>query len=369
MSRMIWSMLAYNRGMLAALVGVCAMVMSMAHSARAAVYLNEIYLDSPGSSDDDEYFEIRGTSGDSLTDVWFIQLENERGAMGSTPGVVDLAVNLSNYSFASSNYLWLASGGGEDYPVGTTVGYNNKDKSGTYSGTIENGGGTFLLIDTNGFGTNPSAGHTWDTNDNGVFDTNWNSNWTVIDSIGTFATSDDITGSNDGRLYADINYSAGTTAGITTEGIVKATTGTASGTPVNLNTDNANFNGSGPIGPTERANAFEEIEYLGRFGDATSKTDATAWIAANLTDNAASGWDGTENDYGVSGDHSGLDDPEVISGVSVAPNYYAPHGYGHNVTTTLGNANSVSYTPEPGSAGMLVVAAIGMMLRGRRARR
>jgi hypothetical protein len=337
----------------AAVAGLALVPMLGGQRIQAAIFINEVYIDSPGSSDDDEYFEIRGTSSDSLQDVWLVQLENERGAMTAVPGDVDFVYNLSSYSFASSDHLWFASSGGEDYVGSPTA---------NYSGTLENGGGTFLLIDTNGVGTNPSTSHEWDDNDDGVFDTNWNASWDIIDAVGVFATSDDITGSNDGRLYADINFAAGVTTGISAEGMAHAEGGSAIAAAI-INTDRAALDGAGPpdTEPGENANGFAEIEYLGRYGDSIGKgvLNVDDWIAANATDN-----DIQNNIYEVSGDHALDADPEVVRGDDVI----APHAYGHALTGTLGSANSTSYTPEPTSVVMLVMGAMGFLLDGRRAR-
>jgi hypothetical protein len=349
---------ATNGRLVLAMFAALAVVALIEGQAAAALYLNEIYLDSPGGSDDDEYFEVHGTASDSLSNVWFIHLENERGAMSAVPGKVDFVYNLSSYSL-SSGYAWFAPSI-EDYNYG--AGSNPAPTGNFTADTIENGGGTFLLINTGGVGTAPAVGHTWDTNDDGVFDTNWNSSWSVLDSIGVFATADDITGTNDGRLYADINFAAGVTTGISAQGITYATTGAGSISAALINTDRSDLDGSGS-GMSERANGFAEIEYVARYGDTTGMGVANVddWIAANLTDNAASGYTTSQNNYGISGDHSGLDDPEVVRGDDLI----APHAYGHDATTSLGAANSTTYTPEPGTAVLAMIAGLAATLRRR----
>jgi hypothetical protein len=350
---------ATNGRLVLAMFAALAVVALIDGQAAAALFLNEIYLDSPGSSDDDEYFEVHGTSSDSLSNVWFIQLENERGAMSAVPGKVDFVYNLSSYSL-SSGYAWFAPSG-EDYVYGTG---SNPAPTGNFTAdTIENGGGTFLLINTGGVGTAPAVGHTWDTNDDGVFDTNWNSSWSVLDSVGVFATEDDISGTNDGRLYADINFAAGVTTGISAQGITYATTGAGSISAALINTNRGTLDGEllgGESDLVENAMGFAEIEYLGRYGDTTGKGVANVddWIAANATDKS----DFIDNIYEVSGNHDDEEDPEVVRGDNVD----TPHAYGHDLTGTLGAANSTAFTPEPGSLVIVLSAGMGMLMYRRR---
>lgn len=322
-------------------------------AAHAAIYLNEVYIDSPGGGDDDEYFEIRGASTDSLTDVFFIQLENEQTS-GNDPGIVDFVYDLTGESFSGAlDYLWFSEAG-EDYPSSFGA------PDGTYSGnTMENSGGTFLLVSTGGVGTDPTAGHVWDSNDDGVFDTNWNSSWTVLDAIGVFTEADDISGSgNDGRLYANINFAPGVFTAIRTEGLDHAENGGAAIATANVDTSRAALNGTG-----SNANAFTEIEYVGRNGDSTGIAVANVddWNAANLTNDPASGYTSGSNNYGISGNHDDGDMPEVVKGDNVV----APFAYGTDVTVTLGSANISA--PEPGTATIVVLGIASLAaLNGRR---
>jgi hypothetical protein len=346
-------------GRLTALAAALALALG-GQQARAAIYLNEIFVDSPGSGDDDEYFEIRGASTDSLNNHYFIQLENEDTA-SNNPGVVDFVFNLSSYAFSgATDYLWFSQSG-EDY---------SGAPDGTYSGnTLENSGGTFLIVNTTGAGTAPAAGDIWDTNIDGDFDTSadtngagdWNNSWSIVDSIGVFAEADDISGSGDGRLYADVNFAAGVFTGISTSGTSKALGG-APGSPANVNTNLSTLLGATPGGGTsaEDAYKFGEVEYVGRYGDTTSKTDSLAWIAANATDQI----DFLNNIYEVSGNHSTLQDPEVVLGSNVD----APHSYGHDLTGTLGAANSTSLTPEPASMALAALGGLAIVNLARRRR-
>ncbi len=347
----------------AAVAGMALGVLVGAPSAQAAMYLNEIFIDSPGAGDPDEYFEIRGISTDSLSNHYFIQLENEDTA-NNNPGIVDFAFSLGSYNFNSSNYLWFAN---------STHGYGTTPTA-TYSGnTMENSGGTFLLVNTTGAGTAPAVGDVWDTNLDGDFDTSadtngtgkWNNSWSIVDAIGVFAEAADISGSGDGRLYADVNFAAGVFTGINTDGTSKALGGSA-GTPANVDTNRAALDGATITEDPFRENSklFGEIEYAGRYGDTTSKTDSLAWIAANATNNSASGYTTTNDLYGVSGNHAGLQDPEVVLGSNIA----SPHGYGHDLTGSLGSINSTSYTPEPASFVMLGMGGVALLSLARRRR-
>ena len=329
-------------------------------SADAVIRINEILLDAPGN-DRNEYFEIRGTAGssDSLSDIWFIQLENEQTG-SNDPGIVDFVYNLSSHSFSGSNdYLWFA-------PNNHQYGLSTPD--GTYSGnTMENSGGTFLLVDIGADNANPPAlDDTWDTNDDGVFDTDWDSDWVVLDAIGIFAEEDDITPSgNDGRLYADINFAAGVFTDISTEGIDHAENGGTAITTTNINTNRSALDGAGAGSstPGENANAFAEIEYVARYGDTTGfgVNDEDDWIAGNVTDNHPA-YSSLLDNWGISGDHVNDEDPEVVRGNRVE----APHAYGHITSGTLGAANSTTYTPEPSSLLLLAMGAFGILGQRRR---
>ncbi|MEM8946893.1 MAG: hypothetical protein AAGD11_17090, partial [Planctomycetota bacterium] len=67
------------------------------------IYINEIYLDPPGSSGDllFEYIELRGTQSTSLEDHYLIFLENETGLDGESQGKIDAIVDFNVASSGS----------------------------------------------------------------------------------------------------------------------------------------------------------------------------------------------------------------------------------------------------------------------------
>jgi hypothetical protein len=349
-------------GRLSALVA--AVAISAASSQQAAAvdpvlvttpsfYLNEVFFNTPpsGSADDDEYFEVRGTASTAFSNLWLVALENEDTA-SVNPGTVDFAYQLTG-STNASGFAWFGNTG-HDY---STSAPNTSPNATFANDSFEGSGGTYLLVSTaDDTSTSPTAGHTWDSNVDGTFDTNFDSDWDILDAVGVFAEEDDVSGLSDpGRLYAYVNFAADDGANIDrpSGGVVVDTSRSAL---------NGNANGANP----DNAFHFNEIEYVGRYGDSTGRVAASIddWTAMNLTDNAASGFAVPPNNYGVSGRHASLDRPESVRG----DNVISPFGYGHDVTVGLGASNSVSYTPEPASFAMAAMGGIAMLGMVRRRR-
>jgi hypothetical protein len=321
------------------------------------VFINEIYSNPPDSEDTiengieaigEEYIELRGTPGQSLANHYLIFLENEGSPTAGTPGKIDNIFNLGNKSLGSNGYaLFLMTG--SPYPAaapGTNV-YQNTNGFGYGTGAgstighsgenveIEGSGFTALLlnVDTSVPGTSaPALDALLDTDRNGVLDT-WNAGngragWSVVDSVGLIGETSEL----GGFVYGNVNFGPGVAANL------------PSGT-VYVNT-------------TANPPSFNEIEYVGRWGD-SSGFGADSWMAANLTDNANSGYTPTLRNFGVSGTHSSQTNPELYHGfVSGA----VPYG---TDVPTLGALN----IPEPASLGLFVIAGVGMMLTGGRRRR
>lgn len=164
-----------------ALVALC----GLAAVAAADVRLSEIYTNVPGTDNGQEFFELSGTAGQSLSNLWFIAIEGDAAASGT----IDMALNLSAFSLGSNGlFLWrdavsvidtsLAAGvQGPD--AGTTL--NVAD----FAPDIENGSNTYLLVS----GFTGSLAADLDTNNDGILDlTPWTS---VVDGIGFLENDSD----------------------------------------------------------------------------------------------------------------------------------------------------------------------------------
>jgi hypothetical protein len=291
--------------------------------ASAQMWINEVYLDPPGSLDNFlEYIEIRGTPGASLADHYLIVLENEFSPT-STPGQIEAVFDLGSLGtpfLGANGFLTLRQAGNtyndldplstnlQNTAVGATWGSGAFSSVGfTYegnNGVLENSGGTFMLIKNNG-GTATAPRITTPIlidldadNDNELDDSIYMQNWTILDSVGINSEASE----NDGYLYAPINFSPGTPDG----------------------------GGNVPAGATFVAVGFE-IEYFGRWGNSTGST-AADWHVTNLTNDPLSGFDGP-TDFRQAGDPHGI----AASNQFVESNQGVP--YGTIITGTMGSEN------------------------------
>jgi len=288
-------------------------------STSAEVLINEIFFDPPDTAGDfrSEYIELRGTSGQSLANHYLILLENETGLTGPEAGTqqgrIDNIFDLTTTSLGSNGFLTIRQAGnffnapaagttdlvntGASFTFGSgvssTVGHSDQGND----GVIENSGFTAWLINI-GSGAAPLLNQDLDQGDNGLSDDTLPAGWTILDAIGVNSEISDA----DGRLYADINFSAGNSAG-----------------GPNIEPD-ATF-----------INVGYEIEYIGRWGDSTGSTRAD-WHATNVTNNTLTGFAGPA-DFRQSGafhDTGGTDNfVETTQGVP----------YGTELNDTLGASN------------------------------
>ncbi|MEL7088344.1 MAG: hypothetical protein AAGL98_07870, partial [Planctomycetota bacterium] len=228
--------------------------------------ITEILTDPPGFDAFLEYIEITGTPGQTLDDVFLIQIENENNVNGDgTQGSIDLGFDLSGVQLGSNGGLVLAAGNtgttahafdpAATLVQGTTNGGGFGGIPGFFGGGIfnatENSGGTFALIDTNG-GAAPTAEQDLDTDDDGTLDLP--GGWEIVDAIG-------FTGENEnefGGLYGFTNFLAGS-----------SDTGELVTIPAGPEFD---------VDPETVTLTGFEIEYVGRLGDGGD------WFAANVTD-------------------------------------------------------------------------------------
>ena len=150
-------------------VAASAALVSPALALGGDVCINEVRIDQP-STDNDEYFELRGTPGASLDGLTYVVIGD--GATGSgtidTDGVIDLSGNVipaSGYFVAAESTFTLGTA-----DLTTSLGFENSDNV------------THLLVtDFTG-----AAGDDLDTDDDGVLDvTPWTS---IVDVVALIET-------------------------------------------------------------------------------------------------------------------------------------------------------------------------------------
>src|SRR3972149_1951305 len=131
-----------------------AISLAVSGSANAALSINEIFIDPPGSETQREYVEFRGdTPGMSLANLWLIVLENEGNLepVASEVGRIDSAIDLSSFSLGSNGFLTMRR-------AGSPYAIHPSSADVLLPATLfENSGGTFMLIDQ-GTGAVPMAG-------------------------------------------------------------------------------------------------------------------------------------------------------------------------------------------------------------------
>lgn len=352
------------------LVSFATLTLALAASAQAAglssPLISEIYFNPPGGNDVAlnglEYIELAGPNSGSLNNHYLVFLENENNEDNTNipgPGKVERIFDLNGMSFGSNGYMVLAMSN-SPYPAvknaawdipapanpnAPTLAESRKTLSnGAYvyenrawnsslgavergygnagaglssiqaysenDGEIEASGFTAMLVyvDPNGPGAAPVIGQDLDLGNNGLDVATGQVGWAIRDSIGAVGEA----GEQFSRVYAQNNFGPSP---------LEAPGGVDPGkTYVNTL-------------PTGSLPGVAEVEYLGRVSTGQNIND---WFVANLTDNAASGYSSGLRNYGISGNHAGLNNPEAYVGTTYAP---SPFGYGTDITVTLGAPN------------------------------
>jgi hypothetical protein len=135
--------------------------------------IRSVYINSPGTDDGFEYFEVLGSPGQSLANMYFIVIEGDAAG----PGVIDQVKSLGALSLGANGLLLWRDGATVLVPApdaATTVNVND------FSPDIENGSNTFMLVEAT---TAPTVGTDVDSNDDGVINTSglpWTS---VVDAV------------------------------------------------------------------------------------------------------------------------------------------------------------------------------------------
>lgn len=153
-----------------ALAAVCC-----APSARAAIMINEVFVNPPGTDDTQEFIELKSSTGgvESLAGLHLLVIDGDT----TSAGVVDVALNLGAFSTGSNGlFLWRANTavGSISPAADPATSVNTAD----FNPDLENGANTFLLVR----GFLGMVGGDLDTDNDGVLDsTPWSS---VVDAIG-----------------------------------------------------------------------------------------------------------------------------------------------------------------------------------------
>lgn len=318
----------------------------------AELYLNEIFFDPGGEGLDsrDEFIELRGTPGMSLSNHYLIFIENE-GQIGYTgsAGVIENIFALGDdpftptvetpYTMGSNGFLTLRQKGNlyAAPPVGTTDQVNLAGPDGTStgygsgptssiraydqgdSGVTENSGFTLMLIQTDGDPNNaPMLGFDLDVGNDGLDLPTGREGWEIVDSIGVFSEPRE---AGWGRTYAKVNF------GPEIEG--QPYSPTLGGI---YDQDAGGFVFEPRIEPgAVYVGLGYEIEYLGRWGNSTGQTPDD-WHVSNLTDEPLFGSTGVP-DFRQSGGFHDNDEPDT----RVETSQGVP--YGTTLVDTLGAPN------------------------------
>lgn len=151
-----------------------------AATSHAAIQLNEIFLNPPGTDNTQEFIELRSTTGgvESFAGLTLLNIEGDATGAGNT----DFVLSLGAFSTGANGlFLWRDSAvvlnpapdlltvvNSADWPVNGTA----------FSGDLENGSQTFLIVS----GYTGTLNQDLDTNNDGVLDLQpWTS---VVDAIG-----------------------------------------------------------------------------------------------------------------------------------------------------------------------------------------
>lgn len=306
-------------------VGMLAVLTSFSRIAAAELYINEIFIDPPGSEAPREYVELRGAPGISLDNLWFIVLENENTLEGAgNPGSIDLAIDLSGYSVGSNGFVAMRRAANSPYvvdPLATVIELPTT--------LFENSGGTYMLIDR-GAGPAPIGGMALDGNvdndddpltihDGLDYPGEGQPGWTILDAIGVFVEGNE---AGLGRLYAPINFGP-----------------EKDGQEILPDFGGPIFHAADHIEPGAiYVGTGFEIELIARYGNSTGQTEKD-WHATNVTDNVLAGYS-TGNFAQAGSDPHGYPRPagDPNTGVFESESgQYIP--YGTIMTNTIGSAN------------------------------
>jgi hypothetical protein len=172
----------------AGILSLAAAMALMVSSAKASITINEVRLDQ-GGADNDEYFELAGTPGESLDGLWFLSIGDASVGSGSgfgdRSGAIETAIDLTGNVIPADGHFLVAEtsfGAGDltgtvDLFAGATgLNFENSDNI------------TYLLVSafTGAVGNDLDDGSVNGDND-GVLDTTpWSS---ILDDVAVIETA------------------------------------------------------------------------------------------------------------------------------------------------------------------------------------
>lgn len=177
------------------LCGIGLVVAAASSLSASSFYINEILFNPGGGDAPNEYFEIRGAPGASLSGYYLLGVEGDSGT--PNPGDIQNIFDLGTYTIGPGGYLVLAqrdhnftfdpaanwatnSGTGTGWGNGASSSVNHTaDGSAT---DIENTSVTFLLVNR-GAGSVPSLSLDLDPANTGTLD-GMPAGWSIEDSVG-----------------------------------------------------------------------------------------------------------------------------------------------------------------------------------------
>ncbi|MEM6263125.1 MAG: T9SS type A sorting domain-containing protein [Bacteroidota bacterium] len=144
----------------------------------AVITINEIFVNPPGTDDDQEFLEFRESTNTSVTipaNTYFVVIDGDGGAAGS----IDKVFLLSGYTTGTNGLLLLRDANtvlspAPDPATSVQVLVN------AFNPNIENGSQTYALITAT---TAPLAGTDLDMNNDGVLDAGIPAGWTVLEAV------------------------------------------------------------------------------------------------------------------------------------------------------------------------------------------
>lgn len=227
-------------------------LLALASGASAAIRINEVFINPPGTDNGLEFVELFGSANESLNNVWLLAVEGD----GTAAGVVDLAIDYSGFSIGS-NGLFLHRDAATVLNPAPDAGTNIRVSD--FNPDIENGSNTYLLVT----GFTGAVTNDLDTNNDGIFDI---TPWTSV--LGAVALIE-----NDGA--ANIAYAAsvggvnfGPNAGFNADGLVYGADGTWYGMDVT----------GAATGPFD----FDTTRMADQFGNAVAVAGTLTPGSANL---------------------------------------------------------------------------------------
>ena len=153
-------------------LGALSAAAALATAAQAQFTLSEIALDMPSTDQGQEFVEIAGAPGASLSGYFLVLIEGD----GSSAGLADAVYNLGSYSLGANGLLLIRDTATVLQPAPAA---QTNVVVFDFTPDMENGSTSFLL----GFGTPPALGADLDSDNDGVLNPGILAGFTVVDAV------------------------------------------------------------------------------------------------------------------------------------------------------------------------------------------